>query len=153
VEDPATTPKRSLWLPATLVGLATVTIAVLVYSAISLNDVADLAKAGRPESTVPPAPKFEEPIFDEGWEPAPEPPPANGDRPRPPTGDEMMYALPVAGDPLVVVLPGKNASLGNISIEKYDSEGNATGKPLAQGTRVQIPDPNNPGGKIYFRVP
>lgn len=66
---------------------------------------------------------------------------------------QMQYANSVPGNPLVVTLPGANSSLGKISIEKYDSAGNPTGEPLKRGTQVQIPDPNNPGKKIYFKVP
>jgi hypothetical protein len=65
----------------------------------------------------------------------------------------MPYANAVPGNPLVVTLPGTHSSLGQISIEKYDSAGNPTGEPLKRGTQVQIPDPNNPGKKIYFKVP
>ena len=64
-----------------------------------------------------------------------------------------IYANPVPGNPLVVTLPGRHASLGQISIEKYDSAGSPTGEPLKRGTPVQIPDPNHPGQKIYFKVP
>lgn len=78
----------------------------------------------------------------------PEPP-----KPSKPSTSNMVFANPVPGNPLVVTLPGANASLGQISIEKYDSSGNATGEPLSRGTQVQIPDPNNPGQKIYFKVP
>lgn len=80
---------------------------------------------------------------------APEPPKPSG----PPSSADMEFANRVPGDPLVVTLPGKNASLGPISIERYDSAGNPTGEPLKRGTQVQIPDPNNPGQKIYFKVP
>lgn len=79
----------------------------------------------------------------------PTPPPA----PTTPSSSEMPYATPVPGNPLVVTLPGSHSSLGQISIEKYDSAGNPTGEPLKRGTQVQIPDPNNPGKKIYFKVP
>lgn len=65
----------------------------------------------------------------------------------------MQFANKVPGNPLVVTLPGQHASLGQISIEKYDSAGKPTGEPLKRGTQVQIPDPNNPGQKIYFKVP
>ena len=64
-----------------------------------------------------------------------------------------VFANPVPGNPLVVTLPGRHSSLGQISIEKYDSAGSPTGEPLKRGTPVQIPDPNNPGQKIYFKVP
>jgi len=65
----------------------------------------------------------------------------------------MPYANAVAGNPLVVTLPGSNASLGPISVEKYASAGNPTGEALKRGTQVQIADPNSPGKKIYFKVP
>ena len=73
--------------------------------------------------------------------------------PSKPSTSNMSFANPVPGNPLVVTLPGANASLGQISVEKYDSSGNATGEALSRGTQVQIPDPNNPGKKIYFKVP
>lgn len=80
----------------------------------------------------------------------PEPKPAAN---TPPSASEMPYANAVPGNPLVVTLPGANAALGPISIEKYDSSQKPTGEPLKRGTQVQIPDPNNPGKKIYFKVP
>jgi hypothetical protein len=73
--------------------------------------------------------------------------------PTTPSASEMPFANAVPGNPLVVTLPGSHSSLGQISIEKYDSAGNPTGEPLKRGTQVQIPDPNNPGKKIYFKVP
>lgn len=79
---------------------------------------------------------------------APTPPPSSA-----PTAAEMPFANPVPGNPLAVTLPGANASLGQISVEKFDSSNNPTGEPLKRGTQVQIPDPNNPGKKIYFKVP
>ena len=66
---------------------------------------------------------------------------------------ESVDALPVPGDPLLVTLPAPHDSLGQISIEKYDSEGQPTGRPLKSGTPVQIPDPNWSGERIYFKVP
>jgi len=81
--------------------------------------------------------------------PKPEPPKPSG----PPKPSQMPFANKVPGDPLAVTLPGVNASLGQISVEKYDSSGNPTGEPLPRGTPVEIPDPNNPGQKIYFKVP
>lgn len=53
---------------------------------------------------------------------------------------------------LTVVLPAR-ASIGPISVEKYDDKGRPTGAPLEPGTQVQIPDPDLPGARIYFRVP
>lgn len=82
-----------------------------------------------------------------------ETPPAPPKPSGPPSTSEMQFANPVPGNPLVVTLPGSNSSLGQISVEKYDSSGNPTGEPLSRGTQVQIPDPNNPGKKIYFKVP
>ncbi|MDF1826111.1 MAG: hypothetical protein P1U68_15805 [Verrucomicrobiales bacterium] len=101
------------------------------------HDVRDLEPTDSMTSAPPEAPA------------APEPPKASG----PPTSSEMQFANRVPGDPLVVTLPGSNSSLGPISVEKYDSAGNPTGEPLKRGTQVQIPDPNNPGKKIYFKVP
>ncbi|MEM7699388.1 MAG: hypothetical protein AAF236_13405 [Verrucomicrobiota bacterium] len=86
-------------------------------------------------------------------DPTPAPPPPKPKPSGPPPASEMPFAKKVPGNPLVVTLPGANASLGPVSIERYDSSGNATGQPLARGTQVSIPDPNSPGKKIYFRVP
>ena len=70
----------------------------------------------------------------------------------PPSVAEMPFAKGVPGKPLSVTLPAPNAGLGEISIEQYEG-GKATGKPLPPGTPVEIPDPGNPGKKIYFKVP
>jgi len=105
-----------------------------------MRDIRDLAPGQAPPTAsageTPPAP-------------APPAPPQGGT----PSAAEMPFANPVPGDPLVVTLPGRHASLGPISIEKYDSAGRPTGEPLRRGTQVQIPDPNSPGQKIYFKVP
>lgn len=69
-----------------------------------------------------------------------------------PSVSQMPFAKGVPGKPLSVTLPGANSSLGEISIEQYEG-GKPSGKPLPPGTPVEIPDPNNPGKKIYFRVP
>ena len=69
-----------------------------------------------------------------------------------PSVSQMPFAKGVPGKPLSVTLPGSNGSLGEISIEQYEG-GKPSGKPLPPGTPVEIPDPNNPGKKIYFRVP
>ena len=102
------------------------------------------------EAPDPPKPNPREVRNMENNEPKPPKPPKPSG---PPTSADMQFANKVPGNPLVVTLPGKNASLGQISIEKYDSSGNPTGQPLKRGTQVQIPDPNNPGKKIYFKVP
>ncbi len=99
-----------------------------------IRDIRDMA----PATTTPPV-----------TEQKPTPPPAS----TAPSAADMPYANSVPGNPLVVTLPGSNASLGQISIEKYDSSGKPTGEPLKRGTQVQIPDPNNPGKKIFFKVP
>ncbi len=97
-----------------------------------MRDVRDIGST--PAPTTPPSQQ------------KPTPPPA----PASPSPSEMPYANGVPGNPLVVTIPGVQ---GPISIEKYDSAGNPTGEPLKRGTQVQIPDPNNPGKKIYFKVP
>lgn len=71
---------------------------------------------------------------------------------RPPPAEEIPFADPDPLDPLMVRLPGR-PGLGPISVERYDSEGWPTGEPLRQGTPVQIPDPERPGTRIFFRVP
>ncbi len=93
-----------------------------------VRDLRDVAESTIPEKPAPPKPTI-------------------------PSASQMPYAIPVPGDPLVVTLPGVNSKLGKISIEKYDSSGNATGNPLPRGTQVQIPDPSSPGKKIFFKVP
>ncbi|NNE92999.1 MAG: hypothetical protein HKN23_15245 [Verrucomicrobiales bacterium] len=70
-----------------------------------------------------------------------------------PDTNNLGFAIKVPGKPLSVTLPGAGKSLGEISIEKYDAAGNPTGEPLPPGTPVEIDDPNNPGKKIYFKVP
>lgn len=79
-------------------------------------------------------------------EPKPEPEKPSGQ----PSASEMPYGKPVPGDPLKVTVPGVGSS---ISVEKIDSSGNPTGEKYPRGTPVEIPDPNNPGKKIYFKVP
>ncbi len=112
--------------------------------------------AATPPPAPAPAPGMRD-VRDIGSTPAPKPPAEEKPTPPPapstPSSTEMPYANSVPGNPLVVTLPGAHASLGRISIEKYDSAGNPTGEPLRRGTQVQIPDPNNPGKKIYFKVP
>lgn len=109
-----------------------------------------------PGATAPPAPGMRDvrelapgAVKPPATEQKPTPPPA----PSAPSTSEMPYANSVPGNPLVVTLPGANASLGPISIEKYDSAQKPTGEALKRGTQVQIPDPNNPGKKIFFKVP
>lgn len=64
-----------------------------------------------------------------------------------PDPSKMPFAQGVPGDPLQVRIPGRD-DLPTISIEQGTS-----GKPLPPGTPVSIPDPNNPGKEIYFKVP
>lgn len=70
----------------------------------------------------------------------------------PPSVSQMPFAKGVPGQPLSVTLPSPNDKLGPISIEQFEG-GKPSGKPLPPGTPVEIPDPGNPGKKIYFRVP
>ncbi len=115
------------------------------------------ATPGTPAPGVNPAAPGMRDVRDLGSTPAVKPPTEDKPTPPPapaaPSSSEMPYANAVPGNPLVVTLPGTHSSLGQISIEKYDSAGNPTGEPLKRGTQVQIPDPNNPGKKIYFKVP
>lgn len=91
--------------------------------------------------------------------PIPPPPVINPPAPKPQpkvTNDAIIRlgaANAVPGDNLHVTLPGSFANLGPISIERLDSSGNTLGSPWASGTQMQIPNPNVPGGKIYFKVP
>lgn len=78
--------------------------------------------------------------------------PAEKPKSGPPSVADMPFAKGVPGKPLSVTLPAPHAGLGEISIEQYEG-GKATGKPLPPGTPVEIPDPGNPGKKIYFKVP
>lgn len=84
--------------------------------------------------------------------PAADPPKETTKPSGPPSVSEMPFAKGVPGKPLSVTLPAPHGSLGEISIEQYEG-GKPSGKPLPPGTPVEIPDPNNPGKKIYFRVP
>lgn len=147
--EDVTKPKISKRLWAVIIGLVVITIGLVAYSAKALRDVAVLTEKETPVSNVPEIPIPKSPEFENDPEPEPDLP----EQPSKPTSDEMPFANAVPGNPLVVILPGANRSLGQISIEKYDSDGNATGEPLPRGTQVQIPDPNNPGEKIRFRVP
>ena len=84
----------------------------------------------------------------------PEPPPA----PSPPKVDtskivQLGFADSIPGDNLQVKLPGQYASLPAISVERHDASGNPLGTPYSRGTLMQIPNPQVPGGKIYFKVP
>ena len=81
--------------------------------------------------------------------PAEDPPEKKGG---PPSVSEMPFAKGVPGKPLEVTLPAPYDKLGAVSIEQYEG-GKPTGKPLPPGTPVEIPDPGNPGKKIYFKVP
>ncbi|MBL9150916.1 MAG: hypothetical protein JNK37_00440 [Verrucomicrobiales bacterium] len=84
--------------------------------------------------------------------PAAEPPKEEKKPSGPPSVSQMPFAKGVPGKPLSVTLPSPNDKLGEISIEQFEG-GKPSGKPLPPGTPVEIPDPGNPGKKIYFRVP
>lgn len=79
-------------------------------------------------------------------------PPAEKPSAGPPSVSEMPFAKGVPGKPLEVTLPSPYDKLGPVSIEQFEG-GKPTGKPLPPGTPVAIPDPGNPGKKIYFKVP
>lgn len=84
---------------------------------------------------------------------APKPPPAPSTAATTPPIVRLGFAEKVAGDDLYVTLPGEYASLGRVSVEKIDTSGASQGLAWPRGTQMQIPNPNVPGGKIYFKVP
>ena len=106
---------------------------------------ADDPGAGDPTSPLDPT---EDPVASD--RPAEDPPPEKTGGP--PSVSEMPFAKGVPGKPLEVTLPSPYDKLGPVSIEQYEG-GKPTGKPLPPGTPVEIPDPGNPGKKIYFKVP
>jgi hypothetical protein len=93
------------------------------------------------------SPPHREPVDDPA--PDPDPPEFEADSPNPREPDFEIVAFET--DLTVVFI--SRPSLGSISVEKYDSENKPTGQPLKSGTQVQIPDPEKPGAKIYFRIP
>lgn len=113
--------------------------------------------AGRPEATQDPNASGPMPA-ERGREtaatdrPAAEAPKEEKKPGGPPSVSQMPFAKGVPGKPLSVTLPAPNDKLGEISIEQFEG-GKPSGKPLPPGTPVEIPDPGNPGKKIYFRVP
>lgn len=133
-----------------LLCLALVGVILMVQKETGTESVSapnDPALSDSRETELPALPSTEAPVFPPD-SPDPLPPPAK----RPPSAEEMEYAEFTFEDNLTVILPS-HASLGRISVERYDSEGNPTGEPLKSGTQVQIPNPNKPGERIYFRVP
>lgn len=77
------------------------------------------------------------------WEPENEPKEPTK-KPKAPSIDvgSLPYAIAVPNEPNVVTLPPDMGSSAEIDV---------TG--IAPGTAVEIPDPNNPGATIKFRVP
>ncbi len=109
------------------------------------NHVPEVASAPKVDAPKIQAPKMEEPKVEAPKLPAT--PPANTQVVK------LDFANAVPGDKLHVTLPGEYASVGPISVEKVDPSGNGLGSPWARGTQMQVPNPNVPGGKIYFKVP
>lgn len=149
--------RRLLGIRAWIWGVALVSLAAVgILAALWISDGTKVAveppdAASESPPTVDPSRtqtvEAREPVF--APDPPEEPPPPSK---TPPAGEDMEYAIPVFDNDLVVTL-ASHPGLGQISIERYDSNGNPTGEPLKQGTPVQIPDPDRPGEKIYFRVP
>jgi hypothetical protein len=67
-----------------------------------------------------------------------------------PSTGKIPFANGIPGNPLAVKVPGRNVE---ISIEQEDATGNLTGRPYPPGTPMSVPDPDNPGKEIYFKVP
>ena len=137
------------WVWSVLVVTA-VLVGSLIFSAIPTGGSQE-----KPVSTE--APKLEAAVgkVPPASNPDPEPdhdsePPEFVVKTNPSKGPEFVEA--VFQSDLNIVLPAY-PEFGPISVEKYDSDGNPTGQPLKSGTQVQIPDPNWPGEKIYFKVP
>jgi len=80
----------------------------------------------------------------------PAPPASSGSSP---TVVDVGFASFVPNDNLHVKLPGEYASLGPVSVERIDGQGKSLGTSWPRGTQMQVPNPNVPGGKIYFKVP
>ncbi len=149
--------RRLLGIRTWIWGVALLSLAaVAVLAALWISDGAKVAVASpdtapEPPSAVDPSRtqtvETREPVL------APDPPEELPPPSKPaPAVEDMEYAIPVFENDLHVTL-ASHPEFGQISIERYDKDGNPTGEPLAQGTQVQIPDPDRPGEKIYFRVP
>lgn len=104
------------------------------------GDSSDVGKlAAHPSSPGPnpkPAPSPDLPTFDA------DPPPL----------EPPEFEVAVFQTDLTVILLSR-PTLGAISVERYDRDGNPTGEALKPGTQVQIPDPDQPGNRIHFTVP
>lgn len=138
------------WVWSVLVVTA-VLVGSLIYSAIptggSQEKPVSSAEAPTVDAEVAKAPpaSIPDPVFDQ--DPAPPEFKATTN-----LSNEPEFVEAVFQSDLNVVLVSR-PELGQISVEKYDSEGKPTGQPLKSGTQVQIPDPDWPGEKIYFKVP
>jgi|GEM_PF-1130065 len=115
----------------------------------SLEDRGEEKLPGGPGAVESIAPKQPSPEPDSKSVPFPDPPVFKVDSP---VSQEPNFEEAVFQTDLTVILLSR-PRLGQISVEKYDSAGNPTGEPLKSGTQVQIPDPDWPGEKIYFRIP
>lgn len=138
------------WVWSVLV-LTAVLVGSLIYSAIPTGGSQEKPVSSAEAQTVdaevakaPPA-SIPDPVFDQ--DPAPPEFKATTN-----LSNEPEFVEAVFQSDLNVVLVSR-PELGQISVEKYDSEGKPTGQPLKSGTQVQIPDPDWPGEKIYFKVP
>ena len=139
-----------VWVWSVLV-LTAVLVGSLIYSAISKGESQEKpvssAEAPTVDAEVAKAPpeSIPDPVFDQ--DPAPPEFKASTN-----LSNEPEFVEAVFQSDLNVVLPAY-PEFGPISVEKYDSAGKPTGQPLKSGTQVQIPDPDWPGEKIYFKVP
>lgn len=139
-----------VWVWSVLVVTA-VLVGSLIYSAVPTGGSQEKPVSSSEAPTVdaevvkvPPA-SIPDPVFDQ--DPAPPEFKATTN-----LSNEPEFVEAVFQSDLNVVIPGY-PEFGPISVEKYDSTGNPTGQPLKSGTQVQIPDPDWPGEKIYFKVP
>jgi hypothetical protein len=138
-----------VWVWSVLI-LTAVLVGSLIYSAIPTGGNQEKpvsSEAPTVEMSVAKAPPASNPDPEFDQDPAP---PEFEAKTNPSKGPEFVEA--VFQSDLNVILVSR-PGLGQISVEKYDSAGNPTGQPLKSGTQVQIPDPDWPGEKIYFKVP
>ena len=153
MSDSANGPRRGflgirVWVWSVLL-LTAVMVGSLIFSAISTGGNQEKpisSEAPTVDAEVGKAPPASNPDPELDQDPAP---PEFEAKTNPSKGPEFLEAVFQSDLNVILVLrPG----LGPISVEKYDSEGKPTGQPLTSGTQVQIPDPDWPGEKIYFKV-